>query len=100
EIRPEALLAPDPVPERDHVGARGEDPLGELRGDAAAVGGVLAVPDAEVCAQLLAQPRQVRLDRPAPGGGEDVGDEEDPQGPWRVAAGWISSSTWLPSSFV
>ena len=42
-------------------------------------GGVLAVDDAEVGAELLAQRRQPRLDRPAAGRAEHVGDEEDAQ---------------------
>src|SRR5262249_43149 len=100
EVRPEALLAPDPVPERDHVGAGGQDPLRDLRGDAAAVGSLLPVDDREVGPELLAQRPELRLDGPAARRPEHVRDEEDPQRPWRVAAGWTSSSTWLPSSFV
>jgi hypothetical protein len=45
------------VAERDHVGARGEQLVGELAGDAGAVGDVLAVDDAEVSADLCAQCR-------------------------------------------
>jgi hypothetical protein len=41
------------VAERDHVGAGGEQPVGELAGDARAVGGVLAVDDADVGGELL-----------------------------------------------
>ena len=41
-------------PSRDHVGARGEDLVRELRGEPDAVGGVLAVHDAEVDVELLA----------------------------------------------
>ena len=59
------------------VGAAREQLVRELRGDAAARGGVLAVDDAEVGAELLAQRRQPRLDRPAAGRAEHVGDEED-----------------------
>ena len=51
----EALLPPHPVAERDHVGAGGEQPLGDLRRDPAAVGGVLAVHDAEVDPELFSQ---------------------------------------------
>ena len=55
---------PGVVAERDHVGAGGEQPLGELRRDPDAVGRVLAVHDAEADAELLAQRRQPLLDRP------------------------------------
>ena len=79
EVRREALLPPGPVAERDHVGAGGEELLGDLRGDAAPGGGVLPVDDAEVGPELLAQAGQQLVDRPAPGRAEDVGDEEDPQ---------------------
>ena len=77
EVRREARLAPGPVPERDHVGAAREQLVRELRGDAAARGGVLAVDDAEVGAELFAKRRQPRLDRPSTGCAEHVGDEED-----------------------
>ena len=43
------------IAEGDHVGAGGEQPVGELAGDARAVGGVLAVDDAHVGAELLTQ---------------------------------------------
>ena len=43
-------------------------------------GDVLAVDDAEVDAELLAQRGQSCLDRPAAGRAEHVGDEEDAQG--------------------
>jgi hypothetical protein len=75
------------VAERDHVGARGEDPLGELGRDPAPVGGVLAVDDAELDAQLLAQRRQANLESAPPGRPEDVCEEEDVYGTARVAAG-------------
>jgi hypothetical protein len=67
------------VAERDDVGARGEQPVGELRRDPRAVGDVLAVDDREVGAQLLAQPEQALLDGPPPGDAEDVGEEEESQ---------------------
>jgi hypothetical protein len=44
------------VAQRDHVRAGGEQALGELRRDPDAVGGVLAVQDAEADAKLLPQP--------------------------------------------
>jgi hypothetical protein len=43
------------VAERDRVGARGEQPVGELRCDPDAVGDVLAVDDADVGAELLSE---------------------------------------------
>jgi hypothetical protein len=70
-------LAPRPVAERDHVGSRAEQPLGDLGGDPAAVGCVLAVDDAEAGAELLAQAGEARLERPPAGGAEDVRDEEE-----------------------
>jgi hypothetical protein len=42
------------VPERDQVGARAQDPVGEPRRQATPVGGVLGVDDAEVDVELLA----------------------------------------------
>jgi hypothetical protein len=75
------------VAERDHVGARREQPLRELRRQPAPVGRVLAVDDAEVDVELLAQRGQALLDGAASGGAEDVGQEEDLQRSARVAAG-------------
>jgi hypothetical protein len=43
------------VAERHDVGARVQQPVGELAGDAGAVGDVLAVDDADVDAKLLAE---------------------------------------------
>jgi hypothetical protein len=43
------------VAERDHVGSRAEEPIGELCSDARAVGDVLAVDDAKVGTELVAQ---------------------------------------------
>jgi hypothetical protein len=88
------------VAERDHVGAGGEQLVGELAGDARTVGGVLAVDDAAVGAQLLAQPRQPFLDGAPAGDAEDVREEEDPQLRTSDAAGRTSTDTWLPASFV
>ena len=73
--------------------ARREEPAGELPGDAGTVCGVLAVEDAKVDRMLLAQVRQSCLDSPAPRGAEDVGDEEQPQGSARSAAGCTSRWT-------
>jgi hypothetical protein len=89
------------VAERHDVGARSEQPVGELARDPGAVGRVLAVDDARVDAELLAQPRQVLLDGAAAGDSEDVCEEEESQ--LRTssdAAGRISTDTWFPASFV
>jgi len=101
EVRADAVAAVRVVAERDHVCAGGEDPVGELRGDARAVGCVLAVDDAEVHAELLAQPRQVLFDGATAGDTEDVGEKENSQ--FRTssdAAGRTSTDTWFPASFV
>jgi hypothetical protein len=67
------------VPERDRVRPRLQKPLGEPRCDAHAVRRVLAVHDARVRAELLAQLPEPRLERVAAGGADDVRDEEDAQ---------------------
>jgi hypothetical protein len=41
------------VAERDRIGARGEEAVGQLRGDADAVGDVLAVDDADRGVELV-----------------------------------------------
>jgi hypothetical protein len=64
-----------------------EHPVGELRRDADAVGEVLAVEDAEVGAQLLAQAAQSLFDRTPARDADDVGNEKDSQGRVSVAAG-------------
>jgi hypothetical protein len=88
------------VSERDDVRAGGEEPVGELRRDPGSVRDVLAVDDREVGAELLPQPGQPFLDGPPAGGAEDVREEEKPQLRTRADAGWISTVTWLPASFV
>jgi hypothetical protein len=88
------------VAEGDDVGARMQEPVGELSGDARAVGDVLAVDDADVGAELVAQPGQPFLDRTTPRDAEDVGEEEDPQLRTSAVAGRSSIDTWLPASFV
>ena len=79
EVGADLVARPDVVAERDDVGAGGEQPVRQLRRQPPPVRGVLAVDDAEVDAELLAQPRQPLLDRAAAGGAEDVGEEEDAQ---------------------
>jgi hypothetical protein len=88
------------VAERDHVGARGEQLVGELARDARAVGRVLAVDDAEVGADLVAQRLQALLDGAPAGDAEDVGEEEDPQFRTSDADCRTVTDTWLPASFV
>jgi hypothetical protein len=74
------------VPERDRVGAGGEDPLRQLRRQSDAVGGVLAVDDAHVDVELLAEQRQTLLQYAPARMSDDVGDEEKDQGTLRAAA--------------
>jgi hypothetical protein len=88
------------VAERDHVRACCEQLVGELRGDARAVGDVLAVDDADVGAELVAERRQAFFDSAPAGDAEDVGEEEESQLRTSVAAGRSSIETWLPASFV
>ena len=88
------------VPEREHVGAGGEQPVGEPRRDPGAVGHVLAVHDAEVDVELLAQPGQPLLYRPTAGRPEDVPYEEEVQGTDSEAAGCAWIATWFPASGV
>jgi hypothetical protein len=57
QVRADSVATEGVVAERDRVRPGGEDPLRELAGDAGAVGDVLAVDDAEVDVELLAQAR-------------------------------------------
>jgi len=75
------------VAKRHHVCARGQELVRELRRQPRAVGGVLAVHDAEIDGELLLQLREALLDGAAARRAEDVGDEEDFQGIESVAAG-------------
>jgi hypothetical protein len=88
------------VAERDHVGACGEQLVSELRGDAGTVGDVLAVDDAEIRSELLAQAAKAIFDRAPAGDAEDVREEEKSQFRTSDAAGRSSIVTWLPESFV
>ena len=65
------------VAERDRVRPGREQHLGEPRGDSHPVGDVLAVDDADVDLEPLAEARQQALDRVAAGPADDVADEED-----------------------
>jgi hypothetical protein len=88
------------VAEGHDVRAGVQQPVGELARDACAVGDVLAVDDADVGTELVAQSRQALLDRSTPRDAEDVGEEEDPQLRTSAVAGRSSIDTWLPASFV
>jgi hypothetical protein len=79
EHRDEVAVPPDVVACRDHVGARGEELLGELGGEADAVRGVLAVDDAEVDPELVPELGQPLRDGAPAWRPEDVTDEEDLQ---------------------
>jgi hypothetical protein len=100
KVRDHLLAPPRVVAERDDVAARGEDLLRQLRRDPEPVGGVLAVDDAEVRGELLAQAGKQSFDGAHAGRAVHIGDEEEPYGSARVAAGWTSSETWLPASCV
>ena len=88
------------VAERDDVRAGCEEAVGELARDARAVGDVLAVDDAHVGAELVAQRRQPFLDREPSRRAEDVCEEEEPQLRTSAAEGRNSTDTWFPASFV
>jgi hypothetical protein len=74
------------VSQCDHVRTGREQALGELGRQPSAVGGVLAVDDAERDAQLVAQVGKAPLQRAPPRGAEDVCDEKDSQGTAAAAA--------------
>jgi hypothetical protein len=88
------------VAERDHVCTSPQEGVGELRGDPRSVGDVLAVDDAEVGLDLVAQRRQPLVERTPSGDPEDVGEEKELQLRTSADAGRISTETWLPASFV
>jgi hypothetical protein len=100
EIVADSFAAIRVVAERDHVGACGEQLVSELRGDTGAVGDVLAVDDAEIRPELLAQAAKAIFDRAPAGDAEDVREEEESQFRTSVAAWRSSIETWLPASFV
>jgi hypothetical protein len=87
------------VSEREYVGARREQSLSEARREADAVRRVLAVDDAEINVELVAQAAEPLLERASARRPKDIRDEEELQEE-SVAAGWTSSATWLPASFV
>jgi len=61
---------------RDHVGAGRLKLGGDLGGEAKTAGGVLAIDDHEVGADLFLQSGEDCLDRVATGMADDVGDEQ------------------------
>ena len=85
-----SLLAKRVVAGRDHIGTGVQQPAGESGGQPDAVCRVLAVDDAELDAQLLANRWEVLLERPTSGGAEDIGEKEESQGSATLAAGTTS----------
>ncbi len=81
------------VAERDRVRTPREELVGELRRDSDTVRDVLAVDDADVDVQLVAQRAQTFFDRAASRDADDICDEEDSQGSVSVAAGWSTIET-------
>ena len=65
------------VAERDGIRPRGEQPVREPRRDADAVRDVLAVDDAGVDVELLAEAGEQLFDRVATRTSDDVADDED-----------------------
>jgi hypothetical protein len=84
------------VAERERVGAGREQPLREPRCQPGAVGRVLAVDDAGVDLELVAQRGKQLLDRAPAGGAEDVRYVEKLQGVAAAVAWCTSTATWLP----
>ena len=78
EVGPDLLAAPRVVPEGQRVGAGGQQPFRQPRRDPHAVRDVLAVDDAEIDVETLADPREQRLDRVTAGPPDHVADEQDP----------------------
>ena len=80
EIGPDLHSPEGVVAECDDIRPGCEHPVGKTWRDADPVREVLTVQDAGVRSELGAETAKTRLDRPPPGGSDDVGDEEDPQG--------------------
>jgi len=68
------------VPQRHRVGAGGQQALREPWRDAEAVRDVLAVDDARVDLEALAERREQPFDRVAAGTSDDVPDEQQAHG--------------------
>src|SRR5207248_6464973 len=86
EVVADPVAAERVIAERDDIGARAEQTVGELARDAGAVGDVLAVDDAHVGRELLAQCGQAFLDGAPPRDPEHVGEKEKSQLRTRTAA--------------
>ena len=80
------------VAERDRIDAGGQHLVRELRRDPHAVREILAVQDAEVDVQLVAQGGETVLHGPPAGNADGVCDEQDSQGR-RLAAARSSIAT-------
>jgi hypothetical protein len=93
EILGDAAAPVRVVAERDDVGAGLEQLVRELAGDSRAVRDVLAVDDAEVGTELLAQTWEPLLDCAATRNSEDVGEKEKLQLRTSRDAGRISTET-------
>jgi hypothetical protein len=93
-------VPPDVVACGENVRAGCKELLRELRGQPEPVGGVLAVDDAEVGAELMLQLCESGLDRAPPGRREDVREEKNPQGVARALAGCTWMCTCWPLSCV
>jgi len=80
QVGPDLFAPPRVVAQRQRVRPRGQQPFGEPWRDADAVCDVLAVDDAGVDLEPLAEAGQQPLDRVAPGPADDVPDEQQPHG--------------------
>jgi hypothetical protein len=98
--RREIGAPPCVVAEGDRVRAELEQLARELRRQPDAVGGVLAVHDAEVDVELVAQAFEPRFQRRSPRHPDDVRDEEKSQGSASAVAGKTWTVTWFPASCV
>ena len=86
DVADQLALVEDMIAGGDQIGAGGVEILADLGGDAEAAGGVLAVDDHDVQAEIGAQPRQPVDQHPPSGPADDVAAEtRDPHGP--AAAG-------------
>jgi len=77
EVRVDLLAVIGVVAERDDVDARGEQLVGDLRGDPEAAGDVLAVDDDEGGREALAEAGEQAEQRPPPEAADEIADEED-----------------------
>jgi hypothetical protein len=87
QVRGELAPRPGVISEGDDVSTGREEPIGELRSQASAVGCVLAVDDAERGAEVVAETSKPLFEGATPRGPDDVRNKEDSQGRAVVAAG-------------